>query len=128
MKNLAKFALALTALAVAAPAEAQPGWSFLGQRHVTDRAERDVIQVTGARRFAQIRICVAQRAVRFHDVDVRFRNGGNQDVKLRSIVAADSCSGAIDLRGRGRDIDQVTFAYEARTLGRRGARVRLYGR
>ena len=128
MQYLAKFALALTALAVAAPVEAQRGWIFLGQRHVTDRAERDVIRVAGARRFGQIRICVADRAVRFNDVDIRFRNGGNQDVKLRSIVAADSCSGAIELRGRGRDIDQVVFAYEARRLGRRGARVRLYGR
>lgn len=130
MRMLAKFTLALTALAVAAPAGAQRNWSLLGQRQVNDRAERDVIRVEGARRFSQIRLCVADHAVRFYDVDVRFRNGGNQDIRLRSIVGADSCSGAINLRGGrgGRDIDQVVFAYEARTLGRRGARVRLYGR
>jgi len=129
MKTVAKLALVLTALAIAAPAVAQRNWSLLGQRHVNDQAERDVIRVEGARRFSQIRICVADRAVQFYNVDVRFRNGGNQDIRLRSIIGADSCSGAINLRGgAGRDIDQVVFTYEARTLGRRGARVRLYGR
>ena len=128
MRNLAKFTLALTALAISVPAGAQRNWSFLGQRHVNDRAERDVIRVEGARRFSQIRLCVADHAVRFYEVDIRFRNGGNQDIRLRTIVGADSCTGAINLRGRGRDIDQVVFRYEARTLGRRGARVRLFGR
>jgi hypothetical protein len=129
MKSFTKFALVLTALAVAAPAGAQRNWIFLGQREVNDQAERDVIRVEGARRFSQIRLCVANHAVQFYDVDVRFRNGGNQDIRLRTIIGADSCSGAINLRGgAGRDIDQVVFAYEARTLGRRGARVRLYGR
>lgn len=128
MKMLSRFALAATLLAIAAPAAAQRNWTLLGQRDVNDSAERDVIAVEGARRFVQIRICVARHAVQFYDVDVRFRNGGNQDVKLRSIIAAESCTGAIDLRGGARDIAQVVFAYQARTLGRRGAHVRLYGR
>jgi len=127
MKMLGKLMLAATALAVSTPAAAQR-WVLLGERQVSDRAERDVIAVRGARRFSQVRICVARHSVAFRDVDIRFRNGGNQDVRMRSMIPADGCTGQINLRGRDRDIDRVVFNYEARSLGRRGALVRLYGR
>lgn len=128
MKRLAGIAVVAAVFASAAPAVAQGGWTLLGERHVNDRAERDVIGIGGARRFAQIRVCVVDRAVRFYDVDVRFRNGGNQDVPVRAIIPAGGCTREIGLRGRGRDIAEIRFAYEARTIGRDGAHIRVFGR
>jgi hypothetical protein len=117
-------------LAAAAPAGAQRGgWRFLGEREVSDRVDRDVIAVRGDRRFNQIRICVGRNRVRIYDLDVRFRNGGNQDVALRSIIRAGGCSRNIPLQGRaGRDITSIAFTYEAASLGRERSHLRVFGR
>ena len=116
---------AAAAILLAAPAAAQLRWIELGSREVSDRAERDVIAVPGRALYGQVRLCVERTRVRFYDVDVRFRNGGNQSLPVRALVARGACSRSLDLRGRRRDIESVTFTYEAASLGRRRARVRL---
>ncbi len=117
-------------LAVATPAAAQRGgWRLLGEREVSDRVDRDVIAVRGDRRFNQIRICVGRNRIRIYDLDVRFRNGGNQDVNLRAVIPAGGCSRNIALQGRGgRDITTVAFTYEAASIGRERSHVRVFGR
>lgn len=115
--------LALAGLALAAPASAQRHWTLLGEREIADRAGRDVIAVGGARIFREIRICTARRGVALQSVDIRFQGGGNHEVRLRTIIAADGCTGALRLRDP-RAIDRIVFRHAAR----RGARVRLYGR
>jgi hypothetical protein len=120
-------ALALAALAM--PAPAQQGWVSLGTREVNDRVDRDTVRVEGRARFGEIRLCVSRRPVRFYDVDVRFRNGERQDVSLRALLRPGACTRTIDLKGRERDIESVSFSYEARSIGRgRRATVRVYGR
>jgi hypothetical protein len=121
------FAMVLIA---AAPAGAQRGgWRLLGEREVSDRVDRDVIPVRGDRRFSQVRICVGTRAVRFYDVDIRFRNGGNQDVRIRSLIRPGGCTRNIALTGRGgRDITSIVFTYEAASLRRARSHVRVFGR
>lgn len=117
------------AAAMAAPAIAQGGWTMVGQREVSDRVDRDTISVEGRRQFTQIKLCVDRHAVRIHDFDVRFRNGGNQDVSVRDVVAAGSCTRDVALSGRGgRDIVNVAFTYEAASLGRERAHIRLLAR
>jgi len=118
------------ALIAAAPAGAQRGgWRLLGEREVNDRVDRDVIPVRGERRFSQVRICVGTQAVRFYDVDIRFRNGGNQDVAIRSLIRPGGCTRNIALTGRGgRDITSVAFTYEAASLRRARSHVRVFGR
>lgn len=120
-------ALMLASVATAAEAQGR-GWVEIGSRTVADNLERDVISGRGDGRFRQIKICVERRAVRFQDVDVVFRNGGRQDVRIRRQIGAGQCTRAIDLNGDRRRIRRVRFIYE--TIRNRGpqARVVLYGR
>ena len=126
--RLLKAAAALAALAVAAPAgAAETGWTRLGHREVNDQVERDTIRARGPAQWRQAMICVEQAPVRFLDVTIRYRNGGTQDVRLRSLIRPGDCSRFIGLRGR-RDIEAVDFTYEAASLGRGRARVELFAR
>ena len=112
MKFLKSALIAVALIGSSAPAFAQPGWERLGSREVSDRKEIDVIRARGNDRYRKIRICVHRRAVRFYDVDVYFRNGGHQDVKMRRRIGPGGCTRAIDLKGRRRDITRVRFKYE----------------
>ena len=135
-----KLALAgsLLAVGLAVPASAHPfpgpgpgawNWDFLGQRVVRHFAENDAIPAYGHRHYRQIKLCAYQRPVRLYDLDVRFQNGGHQDVAVRAVLNPGQCTRAIDLNGFQRDIKFVHMAYE--TLGwHHGPRafVRLYAR
>ncbi len=96
------------------------GWDFLGSRVVNHYAERDRVPAAGARRYTQVRLCANNRAVRLYDVDVVFRNGGRQDLQVRSVLRPGECTRAIDLRGNTRDIRFVNLAYQ--TVGRHSGR------
>ena len=136
MKFKLALAGALLTLGLTAPASAHtsynPGWhswDLLGTRVVSRHAERDVVPAYGHRQYRQIKICAYQRPIRFYDLDVRFQNGGRQDLAVRAVLNPGQCTRAIDLRGYRRDIRFVSMAYE--TLGRghgRRAFVRVYAR
>lgn len=121
-----KLALAAFALVAgfAQPASAHPphahhgghGWDFLGTRVVSHRAERDRVNANGYRRYSEVRLCVSNRAVRLHDIDVVFGNGGHQDLSVRSFLRPGECTRPIDLRGYSRDIRFVDLFYQ--TAGR----------
>ena len=120
--------LVLVFLASALPAEAQK-WVFLGQRHVTDKVERDSIEVTASEgTFAAIRIGVKRSAVRFVNVTVVYGTGASDDLELRETIPAGGRSRVLDLRGASRVIKRIDFVYEAKSLGRRGAIVEISGR
>lgn len=103
-------------------------WDLLGARDVRDAVDHDTIVVEGARRFDHIRLCVAEHPVHFIDLDIRFANGGHQDVPVRATIRPGQCTRNIDLEGDDRNITAVNLVYEANTR-RRGvhATVRLYG-
>jgi hypothetical protein len=105
------------------------GWDFLGSRIVSHQAERDRVPAQGARRYAQVRLCASNRAVRLYDVDVVFRNGGRQDLQVRNVLRPGECTRAIDLRGNTRDIRFVSLAYQTvgRNFGRR-AEIAVFAR
>jgi hypothetical protein len=63
--------------------------------------------------------------VHFYDVDVRFRNGGRQDVSVRQRINPGQCTRAIDLRGDDRDIATISMLYEETSFRRRHATVRV---
>ena len=125
-----RFALPLLALALlvaALPASAEK-WVFLGQRHVTDRAEKDSIEVTASEgTFDAIRIGVKRSAVRFVRVTVVYGTGTSDDLELRDVIPAGGHSRVLDLRGANRVIRRIDFVYEAKSLGRRGAIVEVSG-
>lgn len=88
-------------------------WELIGTREVSFRTERDFIPVRGYDRHRQIMICVYRQPVRVFDLDVRFSNGGHQDVNIRHVIGEGQCTRAIDLHGRHRDIRAIAMTYKS---------------
>lgn len=122
---LAAAVVAISACATVEPASAE--WRVIGVRDVRDRTDRDTIVVEGPRQFERIKLCVYRNPVHFIDVDVRYANGGHQDVTVRQRINPGECTRAIDLNGDDRNITTVSMLYEE-TSWRRGAHatVRLF--
>ena len=108
---LAAATAALTATA-ATPAAAHRwnNWRTIAFTTVNGR-DNDVIRVPGNARYRQMRVCVYGGPINMRDVDVRFRNGGHQDIGTRSLMRAGTCTRNLDLRGRFRDVTQVRLKY-----------------
>ena len=124
MKLKACFIAAFLALtATASPAMA---WDLIGVRQVNDRTERDTFALNGPRRFDRIKLCVYRNPVHFYDLDVRYRNGGHQDVSVRERINPGQCTRAINLNGDDRNITTVSMVYEETSFRRRTATVRLF--
>lgn len=129
--NRSRLTLALVVLALLATAfpAAAERWVLLGEKHVTDRVDRDTLAVTGSKGdFVAIKLRVRRSAVKFVDVKVVYGNGSTDDLAIRDVIPAGGESRVIDLRGGDRVIRQVDFVYEARSIGRRGALVQVWGR
>lgn len=125
MVSIVMFMFAVTAWATTVSAQ----WRELGSKEVDDRADHDTINVTGMKGdLRKIRIAVSDAPVRFYRVTLTYGNGTKQDIPLRSIIRAGRESRVIDLQGNERVIRKVEFWYEAASLGRRKARVTLWGR
>ncbi|MCK6684586.1 MAG: DUF2541 family protein [Thermoanaerobaculia bacterium] len=121
--------LLFVALCLPALPAAAEKWVFLGQRHVNDKAERDTVEVTASEgTFEAIKLRVQRHAVRFYRVTVIYGAGTSDDLELRDVIPAGGESRVLDLRGGNRVIKRIEFAYEAKTLGRKGAVVEVYGR
>lgn len=120
--------LAISAVvALAASAGPAAAWDLLGTRDVRDRTDRDTIALEGHRQFERIKLCVYRQPVHFYDLDVRFQNGGHQDVSIRSRINPGECTRAIDLNGDDRDITTISMLYEETSFRRRHATVRVFG-
>jgi hypothetical protein len=125
MKTNALMATALVALSTALGASPALAWDQVAERIVTDRFDVDVIHLPGDRRFARVKVCVADNPVHFYDFDIFFRNGGHQDVSVRSRINPGECTRNIDLKGGMRNIDRIKFKYEETSwfIGRATVRV-----
>lgn len=107
------------ALAIAAPADAQRWdrqWRTIGFTQVQGR-DTDTIRVPGTARYRQMRVCVFNGPIHMRDLDVRYRNGGRQDIGVRSFMRAGTCTRNIDLRGNYRDVRAVRLKYEPLARG-----------
>ncbi|GAA4709568.1 hypothetical protein H9L13_01205 [Sphingomonas lutea] len=113
---LAAAGAAATLVAIA-PANAQNwrwderGWRTLGYTTVDGR-DRDTIYLPGRTRQSAVRLCAMNQPLRLRDFDIRFENGGRQDVNTRAILRPGTCTRAVDLRGNRRDIASVRLRYE----------------
>ena len=107
-------AAAATTATVAVPADAQrwrpSAWHTVGHATVNGR-DSDTIRVPGTARYRQIRVCVFNGPIRMRDLDVRYRNGGRQDIKVRQLMRAGTCTRNIDLAGNRRDVTRVRLKY-----------------
>lgn len=122
-------AMALGAVLAIGACAATPAaaWTPLGVREVRDRTERDTFVLNGPRAFDRIKLCVYRNPVHFYDLDVRFRNGGHQDVSIRQRINPGECTRAINLIGDDRNITTVSMVYEETSFRHRTATVRLFG-
>jgi hypothetical protein len=115
-------------LAATAPAAAQPwrnnNWHTLAYTTVSGR-DNDTIRVPGSARYHQLRLCVFNAPLTMRDFDVRYRNGGHQDIAVRQIIRAGTCTRNVDLAGNRRDVTAVRLKYSAirRGFGRPIVRV-----
>ena len=116
----ASFVAAFLALAACATPTPASAWTQIGVRDVRDRTDRDTIAVQGPRQFERIKLCVYRNPVHFLDLDVRYANGGHQDVSLRTRINPGQCTRNIDLNGDDRNITSISMLYEE-TSWRRGA-------
>jgi hypothetical protein len=109
-------AATLATLAVtAAPAEAQRwndrGWRTIAVKRVDGR-DTDTIYLPGRTRQQAVRVCAMSAPFHLRDFQIRFENGGRQDVNTRAVIAPGTCTRAVDLRGNRRDIDRIRLRYE----------------
>jgi len=126
---LAALVVAPVLAAEAARAAAKDKWEPLGSRQVTDKVDHDVIPVTVKEgTFTKLLVRVKNAPVQFRSMKVHFANGETQDVALKEIIRPNQASRVIDLPGVARVIQKVEFVYDAQTLGKQGAMVRLFGR
>jgi hypothetical protein len=111
---------AAASLAFAAPAAAQQYWRTIAYKTVASGTDRDTINVRGDRRYRQVRLCAFNAPIRMRDFDIRFDNGGRQDVRVRHRIGAGTCTRNIDLEGNRRDIERIRLVYErlARSIRR----------
>ena len=58
-----------------------------------------------------MRVCVFGGPIEMRDIDVRFRNGGHQDIGTRALMRAGTCTRNLDLRGARRDVTQIRLRY-----------------
>lgn len=113
-------------LAVAAFASPAAAWTQIGVRDVRDRTDRDTVVIEGPRQFERMKLCVYRNPVHFYDLDVRFANGGHQDVSVRERINPGRCTRAIDLVGDDRNITTISMLYEETSFRRRTATVRIF--
>lgn len=103
-------------LAAAVPADAQiwrnNNWRTLAYTTVSGR-DNDTIRVPGSGRYHQLRLCVFNAPLTMRDFDVRYRNGGHQDIAVRQFIRAGSCTRNIELAGNRRDVTAVRLKYTA---------------
>jgi hypothetical protein len=119
MKRILILGLATAAATLTAtvPAGAQQwrwderGWRTIGYTQVDGR-DSDTIRLPGVTRQREIRLCAINAPLRLRDFDIRFANGGRQDVNARAVLPAGRCTRAVDLRGNRRDIEAVRLRYE----------------
>lgn len=101
------------------PGQYRP-WQLIGTGEASYRVENDTFRVPGFQRFRQIMVCAYRAPVRLYDLDVRYFNGGTQDMNVRDTLQPNTCTRAIDLRGFRRDIQSVSIDYRTAGFGRAG--------
>lgn len=86
-------ATAAATLVAIAPASAQQwrwnerGWRTVGYTRVDGR-DSDRIRLPGVTRQREIRLCAMNAPLHLRDFDIRFANGGRQDVNTRAVLPA----------------------------------------
>jgi hypothetical protein len=109
-------AAAASTMVAISPAAAQyargneRGWRTVAYTRVDGR-DTDIIRMRGHIRERRIRVCAINQPLNLRDFDIRYQNGGHQNVNTRAVLRAGTCTRAVDLRGNRRDINAVRLRY-----------------
>lgn len=128
-KNHRKLAISFVlVLAFCTSLYAQRGrWTYLGDSHVDGSVDHDSIKVGRSDgSFRAIRLRVSGGAINFERVIVRFGNGTQEEIPIRSRIPNGGQTRAIDLPGERRMIQSVDLWYSKDHWSRR-PKVTLYG-
>jgi hypothetical protein len=110
------------------PSQGIGQWQVIGYKVVNGASDTDNIYMPGRQRVRQLRLCAFHAPLRLRDFDVYFANGARQDVKMRERVSPGTCSRAIDLQGRARDVTRIRLKYGRIQRGSRAPLVRVSAR
>jgi hypothetical protein len=112
---LSAAAAASTMVAISPAAAQYARWNERGWRTVAytrvDGRDTDIIRMRGHIRERRIRVCAINQPLNLRDFDIRYQNGGHQNVNTRAVLRAGTCTRAVDLRGNRRDINAVRLRY-----------------
>jgi len=122
------FLFAAMMLAATTAAEAKGGWTLIGFKTVGHGSDHDVIDVNANRNYRQLQLCAFNAPVNMQDFDVHYRNGTMENLRVRSVIAAGTCTRNIDLRGGKRHITRIDLRYERLGHGLGQPLVRIMGR
>lgn len=103
-------ALAMTAMPANARRWNANTWRTVGFTQVNGR-DTDTIRLPGTAKYRQMRVCVYGGPLEMRDLDVRYANGGHQDVRVRMLMRAGTCTRNVDLRGNRRDVRLIRMQY-----------------
>ncbi|MEM6720061.1 MAG: hypothetical protein AAF611_12125 [Bacteroidota bacterium] len=114
----------------AAPAETVvDNWEKLGSKKVNYRLDKDVIRVGKHEgTFRKLKLVVSKGSLNMHRMIVHYGNGSTEEIKLRHNFSRRSDSRVIDLNGRNRIIQKITFVYDSKNNSRRRATLHVFGR
>ena len=101
-------------------------WVRLGSKHIDGRHDRDEIHLDERGRFRAIAFRVSDGNAVIRNIVVKFENGERYRVNMRELVLNGERSPAIDLPGRDRKIDRVSFNYGSLRPGGR-PEIHLWG-
>lgn len=102
-------------------------WEKLGSQSVRLIGDRDSIHVNRGP-YTKLRFSVHERAVEFQRVFVVFKNGDRIEVPVRERIHAGGQTRVIDLPGRARHIEKITFWYKTAPGSLQRATVSVWGR
>lgn len=103
-------ALTMTAMPANARRWHPNAWRTVGFTQVNGR-DTDTIRLPGTAKYRQMRVCVYGGPLEMRDLDVRYANGGHQDVRVRTLMRAGTCTRNVDLRGNRRDVRLIRMQY-----------------
>ena len=114
---MSALALGAAGMVAATPADAQQrhhggsSWRTIGYKTVSGGVDTDRISVQGHALYRQVRLWVFNAPIVMRDFDVRFENGGHQDVRVRQRNGVGACTRNIHLAGNRRDIETARLKY-----------------
>lgn len=105
----------------------RPAWIALGNSNIDGQTDHDSIQVgSSGAAFRAIQLRVSGGTVIFERVTLRYGNGQQQDIPVRSTIRSGGATRAIALPGERRVLKSVDIRYSKANWQTR-PRVTLYG-